>query len=173
MSNLLLLVISVMVTYACQPKHSLEDIIKHQEELLRISNWQDMDIFKDFCPLEGERKNEIDQMASKLQSREMRIPILRMKQDLMFQVLQYDQLHRELLCQAVILDVSGRAGQSGPKPSGSCQSQKQSNVYHVNFDLDRGAAVKMFMGQGGSQQPPTKPPFQKKKIPGKNLIILV
>lgn len=90
----------------------------------------------------------------------------RIRSDLLFDVLLHDSKHRDILCQAVLIEHSGRTRQACPRQASQNAQQRIMNINLYESDIGIGGfLLRKQPGGGGDGEPPTPPPFRKPKLP--------
>ena len=90
----------------------------------------------------------------------------RIRSDLLFDVLLHDSMHRDILCQAVLIEHSGRTRQACPRQASQNAQHRIMQIQMHESEIGIGGfLLRKQPGGGGDGEPPTPPPFRKPKLP--------
>lgn len=165
---------------ACSPaappiKDYIEETNKDLLDSLDVTNYKNygLQFIHDYCPSQADAAEDFfNQTKAGTKSPSTNIDkilkrqtiMARIRSDLLFKVLLHDAKHRDILCQAVIIEHSGRPRQSCPRQASNKAMARIMTINTYESEITVGGFVTR-REPGGDGEPPTPPPNQKKKLP--------
>ena len=161
---------------ACSPaapppiKNYVEETNRDLLEGLDTSNYKNygLEFINDYCPSQVPAAtkffNETNTQPKNLDIiKKKHILMARIRSDLLFTVLLHDAMHRDILCEAVIIEHSGRK-QSCPRQASKNAMTRIMTINTYESEVSIGGFITRRQ-PGGDGEPPTPPPNRKPKLP--------
>jgi len=182
--KILLFLCLATVVGACPPQPTPlgETISRRNDELIEknleyiqndFETFDSQKFYDNFCPKQAHEAafflNVTHKETAFDSTAEKRIPLLRKKSLLMFEVLVHDSQHRDILCQIAILEHSGHGGRQACQRASSKRALQRIMV--INLDENEYSISGGIQQQGGDGDgPPTPPPNKKTKLPDDKIV---
>jgi len=176
--NTLLLLALVAFSQACSPssppiKSYVEKANENLIANLDAHNYRNygLQFIQDYCPSQVPAATKFFDATTHTKALEkmthVSMVMAKLRSNMLFEVHLNDAKHRDILCQVVIIEHSGRTRQSCPRQA---SQQALQRIMTINLDESNEASIGGYLlrkqpGGNGDGQPPTPPPFNKKKLP--------